>query len=105
MRSPKMMGEEWPAGSRTFHTTFFSGPKSTGSFVASETPLALIPRNRGQSAAQAPTAKSASGARQDRIVMGLGLLQHLHHEVADRFWNFLEPVRHAGRDHHHVALV
>src|SRR5438105_3254844 len=103
MRSPKMTGEEWPDGSRVFQITFFSGPNSTGSLVASETPLAFGPRNWGQSAATQIAAQNS--ARQNRTGMKPSLLQHLHHEVADITRNFLEPVRHACRDHHHVALI
>src|SRR5436853_6786305 len=105
MRSPKITGEEWPEGSLTFQTTFFSGPNSTGSFVASETPLAFGPRNWGQSAALPAVANHASAARQHRTFIALRLFQDFHDEVADITRNFLEPVRHAGRDHHHVALI
>src|SRR5262249_22245902 len=42
-------GEEWPTGSGVFQTTWFSGPKWTGSSMHSgATPSALGPRNCGQ---------------------------------------------------------
>jgi len=46
---PQMQGEEYPSGSATFHTTFFSGLKITGgssSFAA--IPEQFIPLKPGQ---------------------------------------------------------
>src|SRR5262245_42753467 len=42
-------GDEWPAGTIVFHTTFFSGPNSVGSPVVAETPVPFGPRKRDQS--------------------------------------------------------
>src|SRR5579859_4987645 len=58
MRSPTMTGDEWPGGSSTFQITFVSGPMASGSLAPSATPVALGPRNCGQSAAMVGTAKN-----------------------------------------------
>ena len=56
--------DEWPGGSGVFHNTFFSGPNSTGMFVAVDTPRPFGPRKRFQSASLARTTTlDASAAR------------------------------------------
>ena len=59
-------GEECPAGTAAFHTTFFAGPNSDGSPEVSEMPVPLGPRKRDQfgseiatKEASAPKAKNA----------------------------------------------
>ena len=42
-------GDECPAGTAAFHTTFFAGPNSDGSPEVSAMPVPLGPRKRDQS--------------------------------------------------------
>ena len=42
-------GDECPAGTAAFHTTFFAGPNSDGSPDVFDTPVPLGPRKRDQS--------------------------------------------------------
>src|SRR2546426_126928 len=60
IKSPVITGDECPGGTAVFHTTFFSGPNSDGSRVASPTPLPLGPRNCIQSAEKAFAANRAA---------------------------------------------
>lgn len=46
-------GEECPAGTAVFQTTFFCGPNSEGKPVDDETPVPFGPRNRDQSSGPA----------------------------------------------------
>jgi hypothetical protein len=53
-------GEECPGGSAVFHFTFFSGPNSTGRFVALDTPVPFGPRNLDQFSAAADSTEGAA---------------------------------------------
>ena len=47
MRSPKRIGDECPGGSGSFHTRFFVGPNSVGTFAAVDTPENLTRQLQG----------------------------------------------------------
>ena len=54
-------GDECPAGTGAFHTTFFVGPNSAGRFAVYEMPVPFGPRKRDQlGSVAASTATAAS---------------------------------------------
>ena len=52
-------GDDFPAGTRTFHATWLSGPNSTGTSAEVEMPVPFGPRNWGHSSANTRTASQA----------------------------------------------
>src|SRR5215510_5563633 len=74
MRVRASTGDEWPGGSEVFQTTFFSGPNSTGRFVAPETPVPLGPRKRGHSPSFAIARPTQNSAKMSAAMQRIGII-------------------------------